>query len=480
METRIEEIFDEWANRQTQINRGDNVVIGVSGGPDSLCLLFLMYQYSRRVGFNVIAVHFNHKLRGERADEDEAFVKQLCDYLKIKCVIARADIRALAEKSGMSIEETGRIMRYKAFAKAAKASNGIIAVAHHQDDNVETILLNLIRGSNIKGITGMTEVGEMEGCMLIRPLLKGTHADVLEFLDVNEIRYMEDETNQDITYSRNRIREMVVPQLREINSQASAHIAQTATELLKIEELLDKLTAEAFNDVISRKNNEMILNTYKLSQYDDVIQQRLAYSALCKAIGDSKDIARVHVEDLLGLCQKQTGKQIDLPGGYVAIKNYYDISIKEDIGEEIEEDDYSAMDIPLDMDEIYQNTKTIVLEDGSAMSILVTQVTDDNRAVFLENNEYTKAFDYEAIKGSLRLGKRASGDCIYLKGGKKTLKKFFVDEKIPQDKRDEILILRDEESVLWVIGYRMGENYKITKDSKLALLVRLSGGKYGR
>ena len=109
METRIEEVFDRCANEQREIGRGDNVVIGVSGGPDSLCLLFLLYQYSKRVGFNVIAVHFNHKIRGAASDEDEAFVKEVCDYLRIKCIIARADIPALAKKTGLSVEETGRI-----------------------------------------------------------------------------------------------------------------------------------------------------------------------------------------------------------------------------------------------------------------------------------------------------------------------------------------------------------------------------------
>jgi len=482
VETRIEEIFDEWTNRQTQISRGDNVIIGVSGGPDSLCLLFLMYKYSKRAGFNIMAVHFNHKLRGEKADEDEVFVKQLCDYLKIKCIIARADIRALSAKSGMSIEETGRLMRYKAFAKTAKSVNGIIAVAHHMDDNAETVLLNLVRGSNVKGITGMTEVSEVEGCTVIRPLLNGTHAEIMEFLDNNEIRFMEDETNEDITYARNRIRQLVIPQLKEVNSKASEHIIGTANELLKIESLLEKLTDEAYSEVVSKKGNEIIVNTYKLFQYEEVIQQRILYEALGRAIGNYKDISRVHVEDLMALCQKQTGKQIDLPGGFVAVKNYYDISIFEEQDEEmaVEEDEEEGFEISLDVDKLFQNTNTIALPDGSAMSILVAQVTDENRAVFLEKNEYTKAFDYDTIKGNLRLGKKAQGDYIYLKEGKKLLKKFFVDEKIPQDKRDEILILKDEESVLWIVGYRIGENFKVTDDTKLALLVRLSGGKYGR
>ena len=477
METRIEEIFDRWANEQKVIGRGDNVIIGVSGGPDSLCLLFLMYQYSKRVGFSVSAVHFNHKIRGEKADEDEAFVKEVCDYLKIKCIIARADIPALAKKSGLSVEETGRIMRYKAFAKAAQAVGGVIAVAHHMDDNAETILLNLARGSSVKGLTGIQEVGELEGCTVIRPLIKGTHAQIMEFLDSNELRYMEDETNLDLSYARNRIRHNIIPELEQVNQKAVEHIAATAEELAKVEDYLSRLTEDAYNSVVSERNNETVINTYKLLQLDPVIQGRLAYLAIGKALGTLRDVSKVHVDDLLALCKKQTGKQIDLPGDLVAVKNYYDISIRPD-AEEYEPPE-TILEIPLDLEELYQNTKQIRLADGSVLSLLIAQVTDENRSVFLQKNEYTKAFDYDTISGNLTLGRKASGDVICLKEGRKKLKKFFIDEKIPQEMRNDILMIKDEKDVLWIVGYRIGENHKITDDTKLALLIGLSGGSDG-
>ena len=478
METRIEEIFDRWANEQKVIGRGDNVIIGVSGGPDSLCLLFLMYQYSKRVGFSVSAVHFNHKVRGAKADEDEAFVKEVCDYLKIKCIIARADIPALAKKSGLSVEETGRIMRYKAFAKAAQAVGGVIAVAHHMDDNVETVLLNLARGSSVKGLTGMQEVGELEGCTVIRPLIKGTHAQIMEFLDSNQLRYMEDETNLDLSYARNRIRHNVIPELKEVNPKASEHIAQAAEELAKVEEFLSGLTEDAYSSVVSERDNELIINTYKLLQLDPVIQGRVAYQAIGKALGTLKDVSKVHVDDLLALCRKQTGRQIDLPGELIAVKNYYDISIRPDT-EEDDEPAEALLEIPLDFEELYQNTKQIRLSDGTIISLLIAQVTDENRSVFLQKNEYTKAFDYDTISGNLVLGRKASGDVICLKDGSKKLKKFFIDEKIPKDQRNDILVIKDEKNVLWILGYRIGEDHKITEETKLALLIGLSGGSDG-
>lgn len=474
METRIEDVFDQWANEQKEIGRGDNVVIGFSGGPDSLCLLFLLYQYSRRVGFNVIAVHFNHKIRGAASDEDEAFVKQVCDYLRIKCIIARADIPALAKENGLSVEETGRIMRYRAFAKAARSVNGVIAVAHHQDDNAETILMNLIRGTNLKGLTGMHEYGELEGCRVIRPLIKGTHAQIMAFLDANQMRYMDDESNQDVTYARNRIRHNVMPELNLINVKAAEHIAEAAEELAQVEEFLSNLTEESYMSVASEEGNEVIVNTYKLHQLDPLIQRRVLYLAIGRAQGSTKDISRVHVDELQALCQKQTGKQINLPGELIAVKNYYDISIRPEVEEE--EIPEIIAELPLDMEELFQQTKIIPISDDMTISLLITQVNDENRDVFLEKNEYTKAFDYDTISGNLILGRKASGDVISLKEGRKTLKKFFIDEKIPQDQRKEIPVLKDERNVLWVVGYRMAEDHKITKDTKLALLVKISGG----
>ncbi len=473
---RVEEAFEQWAAEQNFIEEGGNVIVGVSGGADSVCLLYLMNEYAQKKGFKCVAVHFNHMIRGERADLDEAFVKTLCAQMDVKCMAAKANIPELAQRAGLSEEETGRVLRYKAFAKAAKALNGIIAVAHHKDDNAETILMNLARGSNVKGLTGMKPVVEFEGCIVVRPLLSCSHEEIVEFLNEKDISFVEDETNTDFDYSRNRIRGIVLPELKKVNSKATEHIVRTAEELEKIEAYLALKTEEVFADVVSEEEGEVLIHAEKALELEEVIQSRVLYAAIGKAAGELKDISSAHVEELADLCGKQSGRKIDLPYDLTAIKQYEYIIIKPN-----KEDEEPETSIELDISEetLAEGIGETELEDGTVVEMLLVPVNEGNRKVLTQKNEYTKAFDYDTIKGTIVLGQKASGDVISLKEGSKSLKKFFIDEKIPAEDRKDVLVLKDEESVLWVIGYRIGENFKITENTKRALLVKISGGKYG-
>lgn len=474
---RVEEAFEQWAAKQEFIKEGGTVILGVSGGADSVCLLYLMNEYAQREGFKCIAVHFNHMIRGERADLDEAYVKALCAQMNVRCMVAKANIPELSERAGISEEETGRILRYKAFAKAAKTMNGIIAVAHHRDDNAETILMNLSRGSNMKGLTGMKPVAELEGCIVVRPLLSCSHEEIIEFLKEEGIDFMEDETNQDYAYARNRIRGVVLPELKKVNSKATEHIVRAAEEFEKIEAYLTLKTEEAFAEVVSEEEGNVLIRVEKLMKLEEVIQNRVLYSAIGKATGELKDISQVHVEELADLCTKQSGRKIDLPYDCVAVKQYDYVIIQPEEEEDEEGDTFVELDIS--EENLYEKINETVLEDGTTITMLLINVNDENRNVLMEKNEYTKAFDYDKIKRTVILGKKTSGDVISLKEGSKSLKKFFIDEKIPAEDRKDILVLKDEKSVLWVVGYRIGENFKITENTRRALLVKISGGKYG-
>lgn len=474
---RVEEAFEQWAAEQTFIEKGGSVIVGVSGGADSVCLLYLMNEYALREGFKCIAVHFNHMIRGENADTDEAFVKNLCAQLGIKCMVAKANVPELAARAGLSEEETGRVLRYKAFAKAAKSLSGIIAVAHHKDDNAETVLMNLVRGSNIKGLTGMQTTVEFEGCIVVRPLLSCSHEELADFLKEKGIGFVEDETNTDFAYTRNRIRGLVLPELKKVNSKATDHIIQTAKELEKIESYLALKTEEAYTETVAEEDGEILIHTEKLLKLEEVIRNRVLYAAIGKAAGELKDISKAHVEELADLCGKQSGKRIDLPYDLCAVKQYELISVKTNT--EAEEEENTSVELDISEEHLYENIAETELEDGTVITMLLVPVNEGNRNVLKQKNEYTKAFDYDTIKGTITLGKKASGDVISLKEGKKSLKKFFIDEKIPAEDRNNILVLKDEESVLWVVGYRIGENFKITDNTSRALLVKISGGKYG-
>ena len=213
------------------IRPGDGVVVGLSGGPDSVFLLYALYTLQGRMGFTLRAVHVHHGIRGAEADRDEAFSEKLCAKLDIPFQAVHVTAPAYATQHGLSLEEAARILRYEAL-EAARQQLGQtraawIAVAHHLDDQAETVLHNLVRGAGLRGLAGM----ENRRNHVIRPLLSIKREDILKWLKQNDIPYVTDSTNADPHYTRNRIRSTVLPELREINPEASAHIAHSAALL---------------------------------------------------------------------------------------------------------------------------------------------------------------------------------------------------------------------------------------------------------
>ena len=213
------------------IRPGDGVVAGLSGGPDSVFLLYALYTLQGRMGFTLRAVHVHHGIRGAEADRDEAFSEKLCAKLDIPFQAVHVAAPAYAAQHGLSLEEAARILRYEALEAArqqlTQAPAAWIAVAHHLDDQAETVLHNLVRGAGLRGLAGM----ENRRNHVIRPLLSIKREDILKWLEQNNIPYVTDSTNADPHYTRNRIRSTVLPELREINPEASAHIAHSAALL---------------------------------------------------------------------------------------------------------------------------------------------------------------------------------------------------------------------------------------------------------
>ena len=210
---------------------GDGVVVGLSGGPDSVFLLYALHTLQARMGFTLRAVHVHHGIRGAEADRDEAFSAELCAKLAVPFQVEHVAAPAYAAQHGLSLEEAARILRYEALEAArqqlTQAPAAWIAVAHHLDDQAETVLHNLVRGAGLRGLAGM----ENRRNHVIRPLLSIKREDILKWLEQNNIPYVTDSTNADPHYTRNRIRSTVLPELREINPEASAHIAHSAALL---------------------------------------------------------------------------------------------------------------------------------------------------------------------------------------------------------------------------------------------------------
>lgn len=426
----------KFIDENKMIAPGDKVVLGISGGADSVCLLFVLLEYKKHVDFNLQAVHVNHMIRGAEAKSDEEYVNKLCNTLGVDCDIIYVDIPKLVKETGLSSEEAGRIERYRIFNEYNPDK---IAVAHHLDDMSETIIFNMVRGSGLKGVCSIRPVNGK----LIRPLLCINRALIEGYLTKNDIKYCIDSTNNDIEYSRNRIRKQVIPELKEINNKALEHIAAFSDAAYEAETYLEKLTEEKYRSIVLDGK----INIELLSKEDEIIIKRIIKKAIIDIAEHEKDISAVHIRKVQELLSMQTGKLIDLPYGLKAYKEYEYIKI----------------------------SKNIDCHDG--LGRIEQKIISPENIKAYPTQIYTKWFDCDKIKGALSLRTRENGDYIRIKNGTKKLQNLFTDLKIPISERDNIPLLVDGDEVVWVIGYRINEAYKVTEDTKKVVEIKYIGEK---
>ena len=310
--------------------KGESVIVGVSGGADSVCLYKILLELKNYFDIDIIAVHIHHGIRGEEADRDMNFVENMCknDGVKFRCY--KYDVPGYAKTNGLSEEEAGRTLRYKAFDEVAKEliSNGRsvkIAVAHNRNDSAETFIHNLCRGSGLKGLAGIP----YKNGSIIRPVLCLTRKEIEMYLSEHNITHIDDSTNFTEDYTRNKIRHRVLPYLSEnINDNSISHICQAADELREIEDYLSEVTNYMYENIVSEHNNCIYINRKALACEKEIIQKRIVRACIEKAAEKLKDITRKHIEDVIDLCGRQTGRYIMLPYGIIARVQYDNIIIE--------------------------------------------------------------------------------------------------------------------------------------------------------
>jgi len=413
----------------------DSILIALSGGADSVALLHALISLKETLGIsNIYAAHINHGLRGETAARDERFVQSLCTSLGIPLKIYHADIKNLAAAQSISIEEAGRKARYQHLAEAATHFGANkIATGHHQNDNAETIIMNLSRGAGLKGLCGIPYTNGN----IIRPLLDISRAEIETYLTENSLTYITDETNTSNEYTRNRTRHTVLPTIETaLNPNAAQTIAQNAALFRAEEEYLNEIAYQKYNECRVSANT---LNIQKLSALHVAIARRVIRHAIAE-ISTLQNITANHIGQILELTQKKSGKEIHLPGlGLVVCKEYSNISIF--ASEEVQ----GFGTYPLRLD-----TPTFIPELNQTIIFSKTapDITKNHKLLC------TKSFDYDTITETLFLRTRRPGDKLKLGKEKlftKKLQDYFTDKKIPKHKRDSIPIIASGNSVLWVL-----------------------------
>lgn len=457
----IEKIL-EYINEHQMLQEGDTVVAGVSGGADSVCLLFVLLKIRETISFRLTAVHMNHKIR-EEAGEDAAFVEALCGTWNCPYRYMEADVEAYALGHHMSCEEAGRFLRYQAFAQVLEeegAEDGKVAVAHNKNDHAETVLFHLLRGSGLAGLTGIHPVRGR----VIRPLLCVTRPEIEAFLEENQLAYCIDKTNSEDTYTRNKIRHhMLAYAEQEVCSQAVSHIYDTSVIVREALAYVDCHTQMAMERCGVASEKDMIFDVAAFEKEEPLIQKQLLLMAMERLSENRKDISAVHIRLLLGLFTRQGNASVDLPCGLRAYREYGRVRLA---GREREraESAPGVLRIP-----------GVTRWDGYRF---VCQLLPYEKSQIIPQKTYTKWFDYDKISKYLVLRTRQSGDYLMTRGdgGRKSLKAYMIGEKIPQAERDRIPVLADGEHIVWVVGHRISGHYKTDRQTKTVLQIRVTGG----
>ena len=497
------------------------ILAGVSGGSDSMAMLHLLKELQQELGFALRVVHVHHGIRGKEADRDSSFVENICREWQIPCRVYHYDVPKLSREWKMGEEETGRIVRKEAFHReisacgkeqedcrkkcnignkqeshmADKGQNDSgnsenvikIALAHNQEDLVETMIHNLCRGTGLRGLCTMRPVdGE-----IIRPILCLSRERIADYLKEQHIFHIQDSTNLSDEYTRNRIRHHILPILeRQINTKAAAHMAETAARISQAEEYLTQQSSQILEEF---QTDTGYYFTEKFFAQPQIIQIYALQQAMESLAGKRKDLTAVHYEKVLALHEMQTGKRISLPYNMEARRVYEGVRLS--LRKEEQSYGMNAWRTVSGQNNIkkadIKAVETACKDDTAAMKweVCISGTVTSPLGTFsaeifsyegqkIEEKKYTKWLDYDRIVGNPCIRTRQTGDYMVInaQGNTKKLNRCMIDEKIPSEKRDEIPLIACGNEILWMVGSRMNERYKINPQTRKVLVLNYQGG----
>ncbi len=481
----------DYIKKHQMITAGDRLVAGISGGVDSVCLLFMLLYCQKQIPFTWTAVHVNHRIRGEEAKRDQQFVETLCREHGIPCRVFEENVEAFAKEKKLSVEEAGRTVRQRCFQTVMEETGAIkIFLAHHQNDNAETMLLNLARGTGLNGLGGIRPVNG--NCF--RPLLCVDRREIERWSKTAEVQWCEDSTNQGDHYVRNRIRNHVLPYLeREVNAGTVLHLQEVSEQMQELKSYVDEQTAEAERQAVRVIRSEnaadgtdrperLLILEKPMKALHPFLQKELWRKELIRTAGREKDMSRQHIEALEGLLEKQSGRRVELPYGVEAVRCPEGVFLQK-----TQKRGKGKARSP-QRDTQKEECKEILLcvsgktEIPWAKTELRCTLAEEKADFFAEQlhpSPYTKWFDYDIMKNGLTVRTRRPGDFLVIdeKGSRQKLKAWFINEKIPSEERDRIPLLADGSEILWVLGYRRSSARFVKDTTRRLLRIEFNGGK---
>lgn len=443
-------------------NPGDKVVVGVSGGPDSLCLLHLLHRLQEELGITLHVAHLHHALRGEEADEDARFVERVATSWGLPSTVEKRDVPAYAEREKLAIEEAARQVRYTFLAEVAtRVGASSVAVGHNADDQVETIIMHWLRGAGTAGLRGMLPVQRWPlpgiDLRLVRPLLEIPREEIEAYCQENGLRPRFDRSNLDTTYYRNRIRHELLPLLEEYNPNIREVIRRAAFIIADDHDYLISQGQRAWEKVVREKEGTLVFDLKAWEKLHPSLQRRLLRRAIHNLRSDLRNIDWVHIEEARrAVGEKPAGTEVTLPRGLSLFRSY-DTFVMGDM-------------IPIpEMPLIEEETKIAVpgrtpLPDWE----LITEVLGEGGKEEALNNQepWQGYFDLDQVGQDLILRGRKPGDRFQplgMGGRSKRLREFMIDAKIPHHIRDKVPLVVSPRNIVWVAGYRIDERARVTE-----------------
>jgi tRNA(Ile)-lysidine synthase len=450
------------------IEPGEGVVAGVSGGPDSVCLLHVLHSLKDRLKIKLYAVHINHMLRGSEADADEEYTAALCESLGIPLKTVRKDIAKVAASTGSSLEEAGREIRYDEFRKAASAVGASkIAVAHNRNDQAETVMMHIIRGTGTAGLSGMEY---MRGD-IIRPLLETGRDEIDRYCLEAGLSPRTDSSNLEQDFTRNKVR---LGLFAYINEKFGVNIVDSLCRLSQNasvdERFLERCAHEGFEKAIrERKAHLVCLDIGQLRELDTAVRVRVLKAAVADVSGSPKGVGSVHYKALLELIDKgTTGAMAELPDGIRASVSYDLIRIFSSKALKAENQIDEEFSVQLAIPGV-----AFVPALGAEITATVIMPESIDKCGTVGYNPNVQYFDYDKLKQGIYIRNRRTGDMFrpLRSNGTKKLKEFFIDEKIPREDRGRIPLIAVGNEIVWIVGHKISDKFKVTENTKSVLKI---------
>jgi tRNA(Ile)-lysidine synthase len=447
---RIEQKFLKFIDEQSLIIRNEKILVGFSGGPDSIFLLHLLTKFKKKLQIEVCALHVNHLLRGNEAADDEKFCKNYCERNKIKFDSVRKRVKSFSERNRISLEEAGRILRYKEFESLVRKKRlDKIATAHNSNDNTETVLLNLIKGTGLDGISGIP----VKRKNIIRPILCFTKDEILSYLSQKKINYRIDKSNFDSNFERNYLRNKIIPLIKErLNPSLETSIFNSSENFKKINEYIRTNEAEIFKNTNRDSSGIINVQIAELESVDKTIQGLLLKNLLEREL--KTQIFSNDLKKIFSLVKTQVGKRIELSGGIIVFR---------------ERDYLKIVPVP----EVYLDSNTIIFI-GETKSTYAGQLSIkkcDSNTVVYSNNKNKEYISADTIAKQFSVRKWKPGDFFYPLGmkGSKKISDYLNENKVESSSKKNHLIMLNKNRIVWVIGMRLDERFKVTPLTKKIL-----------